>query len=233
MRLHSNIAKEERQALLNLQRNENIIIKVADKGSAVVIMNKPYYQGKILEMLQDTETYSELDENMDRQVINKIKKLTEEYDNCLTDKEKDYLTKFDYKTSQFYGLPKIHKSKLIIEAIKEQNNECIQLLNPGDLKFRPIVAGPVNPTHRLSHLMDLLLQPLVKYVKSYIRDDLDFLNVLPENITESEILVIFDVVNLYSTITHELGMEALTYWLDNFQEWSKNRFVKQFFLNHA
>jgi hypothetical protein len=39
-----------------------------------------------------------------------------------------------------YGLPKVHKSEVISNAILEQHTECIKILNPDDLKFRPIVG---------------------------------------------------------------------------------------------
>ena len=64
-----------------------------------------------------------------------------------------------------------------------------------NLTFRPIVAGPACETHRLSNILDILLQPYTKFIKSYIKDTKDFLQKLPENIIESSILVSFDVVN--------------------------------------
>lgn len=39
----TNISREERMAIHNLNRNTNIIIKPADKGSAVVILNRTDY----------------------------------------------------------------------------------------------------------------------------------------------------------------------------------------------
>ena len=64
----------------------------------------------------------------------------------LTKNEKEYLTSFSYTASNFYGLPKIHKSKLLQNAIKEQQEEYVQITEPSDLKLRPIVAGPICPT---------------------------------------------------------------------------------------
>ena len=52
--------------------------------------------------------------------MKEIVKISEKYKDNLTKKEKEYLTSFSYNTSNFYGLPKIHKSKLIQNAIKEQ-----------------------------------------------------------------------------------------------------------------
>ena len=100
--------------------------------------------------------------------MNKIEKFSKKYKTELTDKEKNYICKFDYRCSQFYGLPKIHKSNIIKEAIDlSDGSELIHTLEPPDLKLRPIVAGPCCPTNRLSELLDKILQPYQNYVKSY------------------------------------------------------------------
>ena len=108
--------------------------------------------------------------------------------------EIDYLLNFEFKLSSFYGLPKIHKSQLIKQKYQEINTEYLELENPADLKFRPIVAGPVCETHHLSNLIDILLKPFVQHAKSYVNDDIDFLTHLPEHITEGTLLVSFNVI---------------------------------------
>ena len=75
------------------------------------------------------------------------------------DQKEDFLTKFDYKSNQFYVLPKIHKSDLIKKSNSGHNIICVE--DPEDLTFRPIVDGPQCPTHRLSQLLDLILQPFI------------------------------------------------------------------------
>ena len=95
-----------------------------------------------------------------------------------------------------------------------QNNAYITCIKPDDLKFRPIVGGPNAPTQRLSHLMDILLKPLCSEVKSYVRDDLDFLRYLPDKVNQDAKLVTMDVTNLYTNITIDLGINALKYWMN-------------------
>ena len=56
--------------------------------------------------------------NCDAKVMKGIVKIIEKYRDDLTKKEKEYLISFSYNTSNFYGLPKIHKTKLIQNAIK-------------------------------------------------------------------------------------------------------------------
>ena len=226
----SNLQSVEHVALNELKNNNEIIIKEADKGAAIVLMNKTYYEENMLEMLNDKSTYEPITSNQDRAIMNKIKHHVQQNGQSLTKSEKEYLTHFEAKTSQFYGLPKIHKSQQIIDAIKKTNSECVELQDPNDLKFRPIVAGPACPTHRLSHLMDLILKPFVKHVDSYIRDDIDFLNHLPENISDEEVFVSFDVTSLYSNITHNLGLEAIEYWINKYPNDINERFSKFFIL---
>jgi hypothetical protein len=103
----------------------------------------------------------------------------------ITNKEKDYLTNFDTRESLFYGLPKVHKSSKIKNAIAVPKGEYICCLNPADLTFRPIVGGPNSSTQRLSNLLDILLQPYCQKVPSFIKDDLDFLNHLPDRIQQN------------------------------------------------
>ena len=47
---------------------------------------------------------------------------------------------------------------------------------------------------------------------------LTFFNHLPKTVSTDSYLVSFDIENLYSNITHELGLEAINYWLDKHPE---------------
>ena len=225
-----NLSKEETNALKSLASDENIVIKEADKGGAVVIMDTVYYEQKIMDMLSNTEFYTEISENQDKAILQKIKKLLLKHSSTLTDKEKEFVTEFEYKESSFYGLPKVHKSKTIKEAIQKQNSEYITCEHPADLTFRPIVGGPAAPTQRLSNLLDIILKPLCQNVKSFIRDDLDFLRHLPEQVDPDAELVSLDVVNLYTNISSTLGLTALNFWIDNCRTDIDNRFTKEFLL---
>ena len=184
----------------------------------------------MLEMLMDKSTYETIKNNEDRTIVNKIKRLCQNSHVALTKSEENYLTSFEPKTSQFYGLPKIHKCPEIINAINESNSEYVKVENPPNLKFRPIVAGPACPTHRLSHLLDILLTPYVKHVSTFIRDDIDFLNHLPETISENEMFASFDVTSLYSNISHTLGLEAIEFWLEKYPEDHNDRFPPEFIM---
>ena len=229
----TNLSNKEQQELSKLINDEEIIIKRADKGGAVVILSKSHYQQMILEHLNDKSTYQKLDKNMDDSVIKNRSKLLKKYDQCFTKDEKKYLNEKYYETSNFYGLPKIHKSELIEKAIKLQKNTYIEQTEPEDLKIRPIVGGPKCPTKNLSSFIDTILKPFLKHIKSYIRDSVDFLNKCQREVDINTKIATFDVVSLYTNIPHEFGLEALDYYLTNYPEDLNPKFNKNFVLEAA
>ena len=67
-----NLKKEEWTAINTLRRNENIIIKPADKGGNIVIMNKEDYIHEGLRQLSDHNFYEELEEDPTKNYNNQI-----------------------------------------------------------------------------------------------------------------------------------------------------------------
>lgn len=59
----SNINKKEMIALKELKNNKDLIIRAADKGGAVVILNAQLYNKLNMEILSDTTTYQPLSED--------------------------------------------------------------------------------------------------------------------------------------------------------------------------
>ena len=215
-----NISISEQKTITSLASDETIIIKQADKGGATVIMDKEFYQNQVEKLLFNNEYryYQKLDQNPQKEIMKKYRKFLKNHQTELTKKEYDYLTNFEQKNSDFYGLPKIHKSKEINEACATSTSNYVELAPPNNLTFRPIVAGPACETHRLSNLIDILLQPYTKYIKSYVKDTKDFLQKLPHQIPEDSILVSFDVESLYSNIPHDLGLEAIAFWINKYPQ---------------
>ena len=118
------LCTKTKTSLKNIQENGNIIIKEADKGSAVVILDKTYYKTKIQEILKDETNYKLIDTNIDNNFIQKIIKFCRIHSKSITKKEKDFLN-YIFKTSNFYGLPKIHTSKQINK--KHRRNTKIRI----------------------------------------------------------------------------------------------------------
>ena len=157
--------------------------------------------------------------------------MSKKHDNILTKQEKNCLTKSSFSTRNFYGLPKVHKSKQISEAIQNQNDEYIEIFEPSDLTVRPIVGGPNCPTRPLSELIDIILKPFLVHIKSYVRDNLDFLKKCSRENNDSTVLLTFDVKSLYTNIAHTYGLEAINFWIEKHQESLHPRFTKQFILD--
>ena len=45
-------------------------------------------------------------------------------------------------------------------------------------------------------------------------DDWDFIRKLPSHVDYHYVLASYDVVSLYTSIPHDLGLEALSYWIE-------------------
>ena len=224
-----NLPQREREALRQLKKAEDIIIKKADKGNTLVVLDTPFYRDKlVLSDHLNTDTYSIAPLKADQKVHNKLTKLIEKHKNCLTKKEADYIVKREWQSSNFYVLPKIHKSKEIIDKFKQTNTEYVEMTVPGDLKGRPITAGPKAPTRGLSELLEKILSPLVPRLKTYVKDDKDFLSRIPRQVDYDCELISCDIVSLYTNIPHELGIEAVRYWVERYPELIPQRFTTEF-----
>ena len=130
-----------------------------------------------------------------------------------------------------YGLPKIHKSQEIKDKVKEHPANCITVTHPSDLTMRPIIARHSSVTSRLSDFLDTLLRPYLKVVKSYIRDDIDFLTKIPRETDEKKVLATFDITSMYTNINNDLGYEAIRFWLEKHPELTPRDISKDFILD--
>ena len=145
--------------------------------------------------------------------MKKIGELPNKYESLLTKAEKFYLTSISFLTSNFSWLPKIHKSKQINEAIQQQNTKYSEILKyseiqPEDWTVGPIVGWPNCPTRTLSQLIDIILKPFLIYIKSYVKDNINYLRKFSRKNNDSTALVTFDVKSLYKSIPNNYGIEG-------------------------
>ena len=201
-------------------------------GGSVIIMVTDHYKSMVNGILMDESYYEKLRNDPQKETRIIYEKLIKKHSNCFMKKEIDYLTHFEKKESQFYGLPKVHKSKQISEKCKSVDSSYVEIKDVDDLKLRPIVGGPACQTHRINNLLDILLKPLIKHVPSFLRDTTDFLNSLPNRILKETVLATFDVESLYSNIPHNLGIEAINFGLSNFLRILMKDFQKILLLKH-
>ena len=94
-----------------------------------------------MQHLLDENTYKKLGSCIDSKIQSNVLRFLRKYKMCFTEPKWKFLNDKHHEVSNFYGLPKIHKSMIIESAINTQNTEIIEIFVPNDLKLRPIVGG--------------------------------------------------------------------------------------------
>jgi tRNA/tmRNA/rRNA uracil-C5-methylase (TrmA/RlmC/RlmD family) len=109
-----NLTQADRSALRDIQERDDMIIKPADKGSAVVVMDKTTYLQEAERQLSDCRFYEKFDSDPTLDFTQKITRALEAMHACghIDDKTMEYLTPEDPKPGRFYLLPKIHKETI-------------------------------------------------------------------------------------------------------------------------
>ena len=190
---HRNLSTEEYKAIKSLQHNPDIVIKPADKGSAIVVLDKQYYITEGLRQLNDHNFYEQTSTDHTGEVINRVNLHVHNMlqRGQITQRTCNYLTTNIDRTQQLYLLPKIHKDSL----------------NPPG---RPIVSDSGGPTERTSKLVDHFIGNLVPTSQSYIRDSTHLINILNEiSLQPGMLLCTLDITSLYTNIPHNEGTEAI------------------------
>ena len=188
-----NLTQEEYKSIKSLKNNPDIIIKPADKGSAVVILNKDNYIAEGERQLRDQQFYEETSTDLTGEVLHRVNLFVNNMlqRGQITEKTSSYLTTDIDRTQQLYLLPKIHK---------DMNNP------PG----RPIVSGSGGPTEKISQFVDHFIGPLVPLSQSYIRDSTHMINILQhQKPIPNMLLCTLDITSLYTNIPHHEGVLAI------------------------
>ena len=179
--LNCNLTKSERDALKHLKGLDEIIIKPADKGGAIVVMDKSKYIEEADRQLSNTDFYLPLRSDptsmKSKQITDTLKNLHQQ--GHIDKRTIDFLTPKHSKPGCFYLLPKIHKPG-----------------NPG----RPIVSGIGTCTENISAFVDYHIKHIPPNLPSYVKDTKHFLNIISKITTlPSDILLVtLDVNSLYT-----------------------------------
>ena len=184
-----------------LAEDSSIVIKPSDKGSCVVVC---CYIGDYLaeaeNHLKDNNTYQDVkfgDDDLAKLVekSNEMFKQLLSKQNISSSEFKYFSYKYKKSTNlgKMYLLPKINKQ---LESF------------PG----YPIIYNCGTLTEKVSEFLDYCLKPTMQSAESYIKDTSDFLRILNDldKLPENAILVITDVIGLYSSIPHADRLEALS-----------------------
>uniref|UniRef100_A0A4W3JN41 Uncharacterized protein n=1 Tax=Callorhinchus milii TaxID=7868 RepID=A0A4W3JN41_CALMI len=150
--LNHNLTKRERRALVELRECPDIVIKPADKGSSIVIMDRQQYFFEVHRQLNSNKYYRKLTKPIYKETQQEIKDILAN----LTKRESP-------RAHRFYILPKIHKNPDSWTVPGE--------IPPG----RPIVSDCGSESYRVAEYIDSFLNPLSRKHPSYIKDTYHFI----------------------------------------------------------
>lgn len=197
----ANITPEETIALKQLTTNHQIVIKPADKGSAIVIMDKDQYLTEAYNQLNNPEYYRKLSEPVYPQTIPKIQLILENLKakKFINQKQYTYLRgNTPVRPRRFYILPKIHKDPTTWTVP--------HTIPPG----RPIVSDVNSESYHTAEYIEHYLTPISIKHPSYIKDTYHFIETI-KNITIPPTAYLFtmDINSLYTNIDTTEGLTAI------------------------
>uniref|UniRef100_A0A803JGD4 Reverse transcriptase domain-containing protein n=1 Tax=Xenopus tropicalis TaxID=8364 RepID=A0A803JGD4_XENTR len=192
-RSYPNLSLSERQAIKSLKDDLSLVIRPADKGGSIVLLDYTYYRDELLEQLRDSATYRLLPGDPTSKFKRELDSLISSALNAgWVDQDTAQYMNTEYpRIPIIYTLPKIHKS---LSA------------PPG----RPIISAVGSLYQPVATYIDSYLQPLVKSMQSYTRDSTHVIQRLKDlkDIPVNSLLVSMDVKSLYTIIPHEQGVWA-------------------------
>lgn len=157
-KIYHNLPRDNLKELKDLAADLIIIIKPADKGGGIVIMNYCNYRNETLKQLSDCIAYESVLRDPTLHPLNLIKVTIQEPVNLgyiITNTAAFLMNKHPHKPI-FYMLPKILKAALFHSG-------------------RPIINACGSVLEPVSKYVDCHLQPFVPLAKSYIKDIKDLI----------------------------------------------------------
>lgn len=197
----SNLSQQEKEALKQLMQNKHIVIKPADKGSAVVILNRQHYILEANRQLNDKTYYSKLNKPIYLQTVPVVHQIIDKLykTKFINIRQKEYLKgTCEPRPRRFYILPKIHK--------KPETWTIPFKLPTG----RPIVSDCGSETYQTAEYIDYFLTPLSIKHPSYLKDTYHFIDIIKNlKIPPNSFFFTMDINSLYTNIDTEAGLKAI------------------------
>ena len=103
-------------------------------------------------------------------------------------------------------------------------------MKKNNLKLKSIVSCPKSLIRKLIQLFDILLKPLLKHIKTFIRDGLNFLIKWAGDLDEYTELLTFDVITLCTKYFSQIWPVFLNYFFTMYQEDLPATLKKEFVL---
>ena len=195
-----NLSEAEFKAINTLKNNKNIVIKPADKGGAVVVMDRSLYEAEGLRQLNNLNYYAPIQspdwENNIKDINLVLNRMYQQ--GFITDKQLDYLkAKQPAKPRPFYLLPKVHKDR------SKWNH-------PHMPEGRPIVSDCGSETYQIGEIIDHYLKPLSNKHPAYLKDSYDFVKkIRNQSIPRNALICTADVTGLYPNMLISRSLQVV------------------------
>ena len=187
----SNISKEEWRAIKELRADKEHLILTADKGVALVVLDKKDYTQKMQQLLEDKNTYRPL--KMDptnrqkNRLINILRSIKSE------GRLADHIYKKMYpagaSSPKLYGLPKIHKK---------------------NIPLRPIVSSQGSVSYGVAKELARILKPLSGKTVHQVNNSKEFAEDIKKiKLEERECIMSYDVAALFTSIPVKPAIEVI------------------------
>ena len=192
-KFHSNISKEESKAITSLKKNKDIIIKQADKGSGITVMDTAQYVQEGYNHLQDETIYERTDFDYSIQLTARINLHLKE------------MAKTKEISQDLYQTLRLNP-----EVVKIQRLYFLRKLHKTPHAIRPIVSATGGPTEVISAYMDRILSPYIQRCHHVIKSSTEVIRRLQQQqFAPSAILATLDVKRLYLKIPQAQGTEVV------------------------
>lgn len=190
---NNNYQRNEEHNTLKSIKEKDVFFLKADKGNALVILDKSDYKHRMEQTIQSSE-FQQLKRNplpkMIKAATNAIKEIYETFK-----VPRWRLSVSNPRVPRLYGLPKIHK---------EGN------------KMRPIVTNINAPTYNIAKWLVETFNKFPQPPGFQVKNNIQFVeNIKNLRIEEDELLISFDVVSLYPNVPISTALEAIKNWLNN------------------
>lgn len=205
-----NLTIEEVKALRELQHLKHIVIKPADKGATVVILDRDQYILEAERQLNDPVYYKKLDEPIYLDTIPLIDDILQRLKakKFINAKQRKYLKgNLQPRERRFYTLPKIHK---------DPTSWTVPFEVPAG---RPIVSDCGSETYHTAEYLDFYLNPLSTRHPAYLKDTYHFVEVIKGlEIPSNSYFFSMDVASLYTNIDIASGVNAVKKWFTRYPD---------------
>lgn len=196
----SNLTHGQRAAIKSLRNNKEIVIKPADKGGKICVIDQEAYIKEGERQLSNTKYYRQIQEIPKKITcveINKILYRLKKF-NFLHQKQYSYLAAKTTDTDRsFYLLPKVHKP-------------FDRWPNPSMPEGRPIVGDCGTEARRVSELITYYIAPLAKKHIAYTKDTYHFLEkIRGAELMPGSLLVTGDITALYTNMDTERTLRSV------------------------